>query len=160
MIGNWVLLDFRGILLRDTSISGERNEKQDTGNGFFLICLTLSPNLLWEKESHQQAAAQSEVKFKFWSPVNPYKECFGLKFGPTQHINLSPRRQGLCTRPRYASITQMAVSMSTLPESLSSPLSSPLHSPGPWFLPLTWSPFFQSSISTGQSALFLNHKSA
>lgn len=50
MIGNWVLLNFRRIL-RNVLISGERNEKQDIGNGFFLICLTLL-QIYWGRRSH------------------------------------------------------------------------------------------------------------
>lgn len=52
---------------------------------------------------------------------DPIRMYFGLKFDFTQCISLSPRRQRLCNRPRYAGITRRLMSISTLPNSRSPP---------------------------------------
>lgn len=93
------------------SFSGERREKQDTGNVFFSAWTSSSPkSTMWEGDPNLWRPVGSGLE---WGQIQievsdeaPTKTDVGVKFGPTQCTSLSHRRWGLCTGPRHAGITQ------------------------------------------------------
>lgn len=124
------------------SFSGERREKRDTGNVLSFSACHSPKATMGERDTHLwRAVGQTQVEVSGEGPIKVY---FGLKFGPKQHIILSPRRPGLCTGPSQAGIRQTSMSMSALLNRRSPPLPAPLHSSGPWFSSMIWSPFSQS----------------
>lgn len=113
------------------------------------------PNLLWEKESHlsgdQQAEAQCEVRFKFWSPVKSAL-VWNLALHNTSTFLLEGKDwalgQDMLALCRYLCLCQHY-------QRASPPCSHPHCTVQvSWFLPLTWSLFSQSSISTWPECSF------
>lgn len=92
VIGSWALLGFRGTLLRNCSFFGWKKGKVGHWKWLLPYLPDTPPNVLWKKESHiswdQQAAAQSEVRLKFRSPLKLLYRMFWSEIWP--HITHRP----------------------------------------------------------------------
>lgn len=86
MIGGWVLLGCRGILLRNCFIFRWKKEKVGHWKWLLPYLPGTPPNLLWKRSHTSLETSRQHLRVRsdsnsglFWSSC---KECFGLKFGP------------------------------------------------------------------------------